>query len=94
MMFRFIDHLTRFDRRYRLRSHKLETVHQYMDYFHVTVDVVAKLLKEREINTIVFTYVPHLAYDTLLYDVAKLFNIRTVIWGNPCSRINFLLRKE
>lgn len=75
----FIDHLTRRDKRYRHFSHKLETVHDYMDYYHIMFDNVSGVIIENKITHVLFFNVPHLAYDTLIYQIAKRLNLEILI---------------
>jgi len=75
----FIDHLYRRDKRYRHFSHKLETMHDYMDYYHIMFDVVSKIIIENRITHVLFFNVPHLAYDTLIYQIAQRLKLDILI---------------
>lgn len=75
----FIDHLNRRDKRYRYFSHKLETIHDYMDYYHIMFDVVSKIIIENKITHVLFFNIPHLAYDTLIYHIAQRLKLDILI---------------
>ncbi len=80
-LFLFIDHLYRRDTTGNIRAHQLNSFHDYLNYFHIVADMFATHIKENNINTIFFGNIPHLGYDTLVYEIAKFFNIRTVLFS-------------
>ncbi|MXX90548.1 MAG: hypothetical protein F4213_17645 [Boseongicola sp. SB0677_bin_26] len=75
----FIDHLTRYSSAYTYKSHRLRTMHDYVDYYHILADVVATTLIEHEVSHCLFFDVPHLAYDTVLFQMCKALNLETII---------------
>lgn len=75
----FIDHLKRRDKRYRHFSHKLETIHDYMDYYHIMFDTVSRIMIENRITHVLFFNIPHLAYDTLIYQIAQRLKLEILI---------------
>lgn len=75
----FIDHLHRRCDINAHKSHPLRTMQDYVDYYHVLADVVGKLLIERQITHFLFFNVPHLAYDTIFFQMAKALGIKTII---------------
>ncbi len=79
-LFLFIDHMYRNGERGHSRSHKLDSFHDYQNFFHIVADMVATHLKQYKINTVFFGNIPHLGYDTIVYEVAKHLGIRTVLF--------------
>jgi hypothetical protein len=79
IMYRFIDHQMRLSRDNKKSGHVLENMHDYQHYFHLTMDMVAHQLAQRNIDIVVFSTTPHLAYDTIVYEAARLLNIRTIM---------------
>jgi len=75
----FLDHLYRRDKRYRHFSHKLETMHDYMDYYHIMFDTVSRIMIENNITHVLFFNIPHLAYDTLIYQIAQRLGLDILI---------------
>ena len=54
-------------------------MHDYVDYYHILADVVGKTLIEHDVTHCLFFDVPHLAYDTVLFQMCKVLNLRTII---------------
>lgn len=79
IMYRFIDHQMRLGRQYIQSGHSLDGMHEYQNYFHLTMDMVAHQLVSHKIDVVVFSTTPHLAYDTVVYEAAKLLGIRTIM---------------
>lgn len=75
----FMDHLTRRDKRYRYFSHKLDTIHDYLDYYHIMFDTVSNIIIDNKITHVLFFNVPHLAYDTLIYHIAQRLDLDILI---------------
>ncbi len=75
----FVDHLTRYSSTYTYKSHRLRAIHDYVDYYHILADVIAKTLIEHGVTHCLFFDVPHLAYDTVLFQMCKVLNLRTII---------------
>ena len=78
-MYRFIDHQMRNDKNKIRKSHPLETLHDYQNYFHITIDIIANKLIENNIDIVLFSAIPHLGYDSIVYEAAKLLNFNTII---------------
>ena len=74
-----IDQMQRFSPDYRYRGHNLRNLQDYLDYFHILSDVMAQKMLTARITHAVFWTVPHLGYDTLLYQVAQALGIKTLI---------------
>ncbi len=49
-MYRFIDHQMRNDKNKIRKNHPLETLHDYQNYFHITIDIIANKLVETNID--------------------------------------------
>lgn len=75
----FIEQLHRRSEVNSFNSHKLLTLGDYSDYYHILADAVANLLTQQNVNHCLFFHIPHLTYDTIIYQVAKSLNIPTTI---------------
>ena len=75
----FIDQLYRHSDAYRYKSHNLKNLQDYIDYYHILADAISELIIINKINHILFFNIPHLAYDTIVYQVAKALNIDVTI---------------
>ncbi len=74
-----IDHLHRASGEFRYRSHKLNNFFDYQHYYHVVVDRVYSIIRSERINLILLFDIPHLFYDTTIYQVAKINSIDILI---------------
>ena len=74
-----IDHLQRRTQQFTWRYHTIESANDAKHYYHIVLDLQAKLLVEERINLVLFFEYPHLFYDTLIYQLAKAKGIRTLI---------------
>lgn len=74
-----LDHLERKSKSFVWRHHKLDSIRDCKNYYHIVVDLLAKYLIEKEINLILFFEIPHLFSDTLCYQIAKAQGIETLI---------------
>ncbi len=75
----FIDHLHRRSDINAHKPHPLRTMQDYVDYYHILADVIGQALIDNEITHCLFFNVPHLAYDTVLFQVAKSLGISCTI---------------
>lgn len=75
----FVDHLYRSNSDNALKSNPIQYIHESFDYFYIAIDYIHGLISELEIDHILFFNIPHLAYDTLVYEVAKFMGIKTTI---------------
>lgn len=73
------DHFYRMSDSYNTKSHPLKTLNDYHDYYQVIADTLADELVDRGVTHCLFFNVPHLAYDTMLYQVAKALDLQVVI---------------
>ena len=76
---RFSDQLHRSSSRYQKRSHKMLNLHEYIDYYHILSDAIGRQIIEREITHAVFFDIPHLAVDSVIYDLCVSMDIPIVI---------------
>jgi len=74
-----IDHLQRRTEQFAWRHHNVNNTYDAKNYYHIAVDLLASLLAEEQINLVLFFEIPHLFYDTLIYQIAKSKGIRTLI---------------
>ena len=49
------------------------------NYYHISIDVLGRILIENNIKSVVFLNLPHFFHDTVLYHVAKSSGIETII---------------
>ena len=75
----FIDQMDRHSNIAAYKSHSIGTTSEYYDYYHILLDCITAHLLEKKIEAVLFFNVPHLAYDTVLYQCAKALNIQTII---------------
>lgn len=75
----FIDHLHRRDEKFCYKSHNLASMQDYLDYYYILFDVMAEKVIENNITHMLFFNVPHLAYDTILYQIGKSLGLKIVI---------------
>jgi len=78
-LFQFVDHLHRRESHYHYRPHGLQTLHEYVNYYHLIADIIASKIQEHRINVALFFNAPHLGHDTICYQVASLMGIPTLV---------------
>ncbi|SIS72744.1 capsular polysaccharide export protein, LipB/KpsS family [Phaeovulum vinaykumarii] len=61
------------------RSHPLRSLQDYADYYHILADVIGQTLIERQVTHCLFFNVPHLTYDTVLFQVARAMGLGVTI---------------
>lgn len=74
-----IDQLNRNAAAYHYRSHKLAQLQDYVDYYHILADSLAARLVESGATHLLLFDVPHLAVDTILYDLARAMGLKVLI---------------
>lgn len=77
----FVDHMHRTDPSFRFRSHNLRHVQDYWDYFYILSDTLAAQMAAQDVTHVFFPNIPHLAYDTVVYFVAKAMGLPTIMFG-------------
>ena len=91
---RFIDQMHRSSKNYVGRSHKMISIHEYIDYYHILASAIADKIIEENVTHVLFFDIPHLAIDTVIYDVAVALDLEIIILSQQfpngvfsCSRI-------
>ncbi len=64
---------------YQYRTHNIQNLQDYLDYYYILTDIMAEQMIENGITHALFFNIPHLGYDTLLYQVARSLGIKTII---------------
>lgn len=80
-----IEQLHRCGPSYRYRAHNLNHIQDYLDYYHILADAYAQQIEESEATHALFLNMPHLGYDIILYHVARVMGLKTLI----CSQTFF-----
>lgn len=75
----FVDQLYRHSDAYRYKSHNLKNLQDYIDYYHILADAISSEIFSKEINHVLFFNIPHLAYDTIIYQIAMSLRIPITI---------------
>lgn len=75
----FFDHLHRTSDINAHKCHPLRTMQDYADYYHILADVIAQELLDRGVTHCLFFNVPHLTYDTIIYQVAQTMGLPVTI---------------
>ena len=89
-----IDHLQRRTQQFTWRYHTVESAYDAKHYYHIVLDLLANLLVEERINLVLFFDIPHLFYDTLIYQLAKVKGIRTLILSSSQFPNRFISLSE
>lgn len=74
-----IDHIQRRTKQFTWNFHTLESVYDSKNYYHIVLDMLTNFLAKEQINLVLFFDIPHLFYDSLVYQVAKSKGIRTLV---------------
>ena len=64
---------------YSYRSHNIRHIQDYLDYFHIIADMIARRIVDSRITHAVFFSVPHLFFDTVTYEVCRALGIPMTI---------------
>lgn len=75
----FSDHLNRRSERYHYRSHDLVSQQDFHDYYHVISDALADEIRASGATHCLFFNVPHLGYDTIMYQLAASMRLPITI---------------
>ena len=84
-----IDHLQRRSEDGAWSHHQLKQIFDNVHYYHVIVDVLANLMRQEQINLVLFFEVPHLFYDTIIYQIAKSSGVETLILTDSVFKNRF-----
>ena len=71
----FADHMNRNSWSHGNKSHPLKEQQDFHDYYHILCDTLASELLARRVTHVLFFNIPHLVYDTALYQVAKALEL-------------------
>ena len=74
-----IDQLQRSDAAYRYRAHNLRNLQDYLDFYHILAGAYAQRILETGATHALFMNVPHVGYDTILYQVARALGLKTIV---------------
>ena len=74
-----VDNLQRGSGEFKYKFHHINSFNDCQHYYHIAVDVLANILLRDRINLVLFFNIPHLFYDTLMYQVAKARGIKILI---------------
>lgn len=75
----FVDHLHRNGEINAFKSHPIRSMQDYFDYYHILTDTIAAMLIEKQVTHCLFFNIPHLTYDTIVFQVAQSLGIKTKI---------------
>ena len=75
----FVDHLHRDSDMFKFNGHNIRAVQDYLDYYHIISDVLGAKLRDERVTHVLFFNVPHLTYDTVLYQMAKAMGLPVLI---------------
>lgn len=64
---------------YQYRSHNLQNLQDYLDYYHILADAYAQKIQQTGATHALFYCVPHLGYDTILYQVACAMGLKIIV---------------
>ena len=79
---------------YRYKSHNLKNLQDYLDYYHILADAISHEMLTKKINHVLFFNIPHLAYDTIIYQIAVSLEIPvTIVTQSLFSNKFFSLNK-
>ena len=79
MVERGIDQLQRTSATYQYRAHNLRNLQDYLDYYHILADAYGQEIERTGATHALFLNMPHLAYDTVLYQVAQAMGLKTFV---------------
>ncbi|MEM9814097.1 MAG: hypothetical protein AAF913_15675 [Pseudomonadota bacterium] len=75
----FIEHLSRRSDAHAFKSHTLSQPHDYEGYYHILADALMTRIREARVTHVLFFDIPHLGHDTLVLDIARDLELKTVI---------------
>ncbi|WP_103256626.1 hypothetical protein [Tabrizicola aquatica] len=74
-----VDQMQRNAQFYRYRAHNIVNLQDYLDYYHLLANAFAQEIQDNGATHALFTTVPHLAYDAVLYQVARALGLKTLV---------------
>lgn len=91
---KFLDQHSRYEFRYTYYTHDLDSLHAHINSFNVLVNYFANKLISEQIELVMFTNMPHQGADLVLYEVAKMLNIETIILYQSILPNKFFIIKD
>ena len=70
----FVDHCSRLDRKWTQRS-----IHYYLNHFNLLYHFFYSIFVKEQIQLVLIHHPHHLGIDTIIYEIAKALNIKTII---------------
>ncbi|MBN2631629.1 MAG: hypothetical protein JXR75_13950 [Rhodobacteraceae bacterium] len=74
-----VDQMHRGSQYYNYRSHNLVNLQDYLDYYHIVTEALADRIAAAGATHALFMNMPHLGYDTMLYQVARGMGLKTLV---------------
>ncbi len=74
-----VEQLQRAGPNYRYRSHNLQSVQDYLDYYHLLAEAYAQQIEDTGATHALFMNMPHLGYDVILYHVARVLGLKILV---------------
>lgn len=78
-MMEFAAHLERRDAINDARPHRIRHVQEYVDYFHILADALARQIAESGATHALFFEIPHLGYDSIAYQLTRALGLKTLV---------------
>ena len=78
-MERFIDQLQRAGPAYSYKANNLQNLQDYIDYYHILLDVVADRIVKSRATHMLFFDLPHLGYDTVFYQTGLALGLKPIL---------------
>ncbi|WBA07889.1 hypothetical protein [Salinivibrio kushneri] len=91
---KFIEQYSRYEFRFTYFSHNLDSFHAYVNAFNIFVNYFSNKLLSGRIDLVMFTSMPHQGADLILYELAKLLNVETIILYQSILPNKFFIIKE
>jgi len=90
----FQEHLNRTFESNKYKSHPLETQEEFQSYYHLVADAVADEIRKSGATHCLFFNVPHLSYDTIVFQVAKSIGLPITILGQSLFPDRFFSARD
>jgi hypothetical protein len=79
---------------YSYRANNLQNLQDYIDYYHILLDVVAdRIVKSRATHTLFFN-LPHLGYDTIFYQAGLALGLKPMLLTQSLFQGKFFSMEE
>jgi hypothetical protein len=93
-MERFIDQLQRAGPAYSYRANNLQNLQDYIDYYHILLDVVADRIVKSRATHMLFFNLPHLGYDTIFYQAGLALGLKPILLTQSLFQGKFFSMEE